>query len=252
MTLDLILVGALLVFGLLGWISGFWMQAMRLAALVAAYLLAGLVGRPLGAWLAGGLQIPPLLGHVMGTFIAFLLIYMVLATVGWGVLRRLRRRRSADKARRRRLWDSAAGSLFGMAKAGLILFLLLNAVTLLEKRLSGPLRSAELGYDQSLVVALAREHNVLRGMHLPVVGDVEALSRLSSDPEFRRKVADDPKVQRLLAHPKIKGLLGNRSIVEASERRDVSALMANPQLNEVLEDPEVRALLEDIDLSEIE
>lgn len=252
MTIDLIFFGAVMAFGLLGWLSGFWMQLMRLGAFVVAYLLAGLIGRPLGSALAEGFSIPLLLGQAMGTFLAFLGLYLVLSTIGWSILRRRRRTKDPEKVARRKTWDSLAGCGFGMAKAGLILYLLLSAVTLMEARLAGPLRRADVGYDKSLMVKVARDHNLLGSLHLPVVGDIEALSRLGSDPAFREKVARDPAVQRLLAHPKIKGLLGDRSLVGASKSRDVSAMMANPRLNKALEDPEVRKLLGEIDLSKIE
>jgi len=252
MTIDLIFVGVMMAFGLLGWLSGFWMQAMRLGVLIVSYLLAGVIGRPLGGALAEGFSIPLLLGQAMGTFVAFLGLYLVLSTVGWSILRRRRRNKDQEEVARRRTWDSMVGCAFGMAKAGLIMYLLLSALTLMEARLAGPIRRAEVGYDSSLMVKVAREHNLLKSLHLPVVGDIEALERLSSDPAFREKVARDPAVQRLLLNPKIKGLLGDRALVNASKGRDVSAMMANPQLNKALEDPEVRKLLGEIDLSKIE
>jgi hypothetical protein len=152
---------------------------------------------------------------------------------------------------RRRAWESLAGCAFGMAKAGLILYVLLCAVTLMEARLAGPIRKSQLGYDNSMMVELSRRHNLLRGVHLPVVGDIESLSRLSNDPGFREKAAQDPAFQKLLEHPKIQALLGDRSVIQASQSRDVAALMAHPRLNEALDDPEVRALLGQIDLSKV-
>ena len=255
MTLDLIFVGALMVAGVLGWLSGFWMQLMRLGVLICAYLLSGVLGRPIGSVIAEGFGIPPLIGMALGTFVAFLVLYMVLSTVGWSLLRRRRKRRDlaqAEKAARRKTWDSAVGCLFAMAKTGLILFFLVNALVMVEKRVESKLKNNSLGYYNSMLVKVSRDHNMLRGMHIPVVGDIESLSRLGNDPNFRAKVADDPKVQRVLNHPKIKGLLGDRSIVKASQTRDISALMANPRLNEALQDPEVRQLLSEIDLSKVE
>ncbi len=254
MTIDLIFAGAVMGFGLLGWISGLWMQLMRLTVLVASYLLAGVIGKPLGPVMAKSFGIPMLMGQAVGTFAAFLILYLVLSTIGWRILRGRRRSKNekdGEKVAHRRRIDSIAGCAFGMAKVGLILFILLNAVVLVEKHLAGPLRNPRMGYHNSLMVKLARDHNMLRGLHLPVVGDIQSLSRLGTDPAFRAKVAADPQLQKVINHPKIRGLLNDRAIVNASKRRDISALMANPLLNQALQDPEVRKLLSEIDLSKI-
>ncbi len=254
MTIDLIFIGVVLGFGLLGWISGFWMQLMRLAVMVASYLLAGVIGRPLGSIMAESFGIPTLVGQAVGTFGAFILLYMVLGTIGWSILRRRRRLKpgmDAEKAARRRSIDRMAGCAFGMTKAGLILFLLLSAVVLAEKHLEGPLKRSRIGYDESLTVKLARDYNILGGLHLPVIGDIETLSRLGSDPAFRARVAADPQLKKVIEHPKIRGLLNDRAIVKASRSRDIAALAANPCLNQALSDPEVRELLSRIDLSKI-
>jgi len=217
--------------------------------LVVSYLLAGIVGRPIGMAMARGLEIPPLLGDVVGSFLAFIGLYMVLSTVGWRLLRGIRRK--TQKTPTLRFLNSAAGAGFGMLKTGFILFLLLNAVVLMESRIGNKIKKTGLGYDKSLLVKIARKHNVIKAMHLPMVGDVEVLGRLSSDPGFRRRVAEDPNVQKLLAHPKIRALLGDRALVSASRSRDFSAIMSNPRLNEALQDPEVKSLINKIDLGKL-
>ncbi len=249
MTLDLILVAVVMAFGLLGWLSGFWMQVMRLGVLVVSYLLAGLIGSFMGMSIARSLGIPILLGDVAGSFLAFIGLYMILSTIGWRLMRGIRRK-TANTAGLRFL-NSAAGAGFGMLKAGFILFMLLNAAVLLEGHFGQKMKNSELGYDKSVLVRVARKHNIIESMHLPMVGNVEALGRLGSDPAFRRKVANDPNIRALLAHPKIKRLLGDRALVSASRSRDFSALMSNPRLNEALEDPEVQKLVDKIDLSKL-
>jgi hypothetical protein len=251
-TLDLIVTGVVLLFGLLGFLSGFWMQIMRLAVMVGAYLLAPLLGQPLGPPLAKALGIPPLVGVAAATFLAFLALYLVLSTVGWAILRRRRKAKDEATAKRRQRWDSLAGAGLGMLKAGLLCYLILCGLVLVEAPIRDSLRSAEVGYERSAAVAFVRQHNLLSRLHLPVVGDLAALSRLSHDPAFREKVAKDPKVQRLLQHPKLQGLLGDEAILRASEAGDPAALLANPRLNLAFQDPEVRQLLSEIDLSQVE
>jgi hypothetical protein len=254
-TLDLILAGLIMGFGILGFLSGFWMQIMRLAVFVGAYLLAGVVGGPLGPPLARGLGLSPLVGQAIASFVAFLGLYLVLSTVGWALIRRRRRLRDAKdeaRARRRQRWDSLAGAGLAMLKSGLILYVVLCGLALLEEPLGASLRRADIGYERSQAVALARRHNLLAGLHLPVVGDLTSLAKLGRDPAFREKAARDPKVQRLLAHPKLQGLLGDPEVIRASESRDVGRILGNARLNQAFQDPEIRKLLSEIDLGQLE
>ncbi|HOX45627.1 MAG TPA: CvpA family protein [Myxococcota bacterium] len=250
--LDLIVTGVVLLFGLLGFLSGFWMQIMRLAVMLGAYLLAPVIGQPLGLPLARALGIPPLVGLAAASFLAFIGLYLVLGTVGWAILRRRRKAKDEASAKRRQRWDGLAGAGLGLLKAGLLCYLILCGLVLVEGPLRDALRGSELGYERSVAVAFARQHNLLSSLHLPVVGDLAALSRLSHDPTFREKVAKDPKVQRLLQHPKLQGLLGDEAVLRASEGGDPAALLGNPRVNQAFQDPEIQKLLSEIDLSQIE
>jgi hypothetical protein len=253
MTLDLVFLLIVGAFALIGFFSGFWMQLVRIGALVLAYLLAGVVGKPLGPWLGRSLGIPSLLGTILGTGLAFLFLYAVGSAVGWGILRRRERRRARKEGEDgpviRRTWDRLAGAVLGGAKMFLVLFVLLCAVVLVE----GPLTKASPGFTRilksSALAGLARDHNLLAGMHLPVVGNLAAVGRLATDPALRAKMANDPKVQALLRHPKIKSLFNDRALMGASRRNDVAAILANPRLNQVLQDPEIQKLVSEIDLS---
>jgi len=248
MTIDLVFGGLVILFGVLGFLSGFWGQLIRLGALIGSYLLAGPVGKAIGPSLARSLEISPLIGVVLGTLLAFLLLYAALSITGALVLRAIRRRRGLGQGKPR--WDRIAGAALGVAKTFLLLFLALNALVLMEKPAGKVLDNADLGYRDSVMVSLARDHNLLSGIHLPVVGNLETLSRLASDPEAQRRLAEDPKVKQLLAHPKVRRLLGDPALIEASEGQDVSALLANPRLAELIGDPEIQQLLSEIELND--
>ncbi|MBW2702925.1 MAG: CvpA family protein [Deltaproteobacteria bacterium] len=252
MTLDLACASVVLIFALLGYYSGFAMQVMRLVVLVVSYLLAGLAGKPLGPWLASNFGVPVMLGKVMGTAAAFLIIYSILGTVGWSFIRRRRKKKfTLGNKPVRASWDSWMGALFGGAKVGFILFVILSAVVLLGSKTEPALKRADIGYEKSKAVAMARKHNLLASMHLPVVGDLATLQKLSDNPQYRQKAMADPNIRKLINHPKIRRLLGDRSVIEASRKQDVAGLMGNPKINKLLEDPEILELLEKIDLSKI-
>ena len=251
--LDILILGLAGIFALIGFFTGFWMQLMRLGALVTAYVCAGLAGKPLGPVLARGLDLPMLLGRILATGLAFFLLYTVLSAIGWIYLKRRRKRREREEGEYGlRKDEKIFGALLGGAKSFLFLFVLLCAVVLVEKPLEKALGKKPRLLQNSHVADLARNHNILSGLHLPAVANVAALSRVSTDPAFRDRLAQDPKVQQLVQHPKIKHLAGDRALVEASRQNNIAAILSNPRLNAALEDPEIQKLLSEIDLSKIE
>lgn len=254
MSLDLIFFGLVGVFALIGFFTGFWMQVMRLGALVLAYLLAGVIGKPLGPSLGGALGVPSLVGSLIGTGLAFILLYAILSTGGYVFLRRWERKRMKDDEDQpvRRTWERAAGAALGGAKVFLVLYLVLCMAVLAEKPLSRVLGHRFSALSDSIMAGFARNHNMLSGLHLPVVGDMANLGKIATDPRMHERLARDPNMQNILAHPKIKHLLDDPALVSAARRNDIASILANPRLNAALEDPEVRELLSKIDLSGVE
>ncbi len=251
MSLDLIFFGLVGVFAIIGFFTGLWMQVMRLGALVLAYLLAGVIGKPLGPSLGGALGVPFLVGSLIGTGLAFILVYAILSTVGYVFLRRWERKRMKDDEDRlrRRTWERAAGAALGGAKVFLVLYLVLCVAVLAEKPLFRVLGHRSRALSESMMAGFARNHNMLSGLHLPVVGEMANLGKIASDPRIHQRLARDPKMQQILAHPKIRRLMNDPALVSAARRNDIASILANPRLNAALEDPEVRELLSEIDLS---
>jgi len=251
MSLDLIFFGLVGLFALIGFFTGFWMQVMRLGALVLAYLLAGVIGKPLGPSLGGALGVPSLVGSLIGTGLAFILLYAILSTGGYVFLRRWERKRMKDDEDKpmRRTWERAAGAALGGAKVFLVLYLVLCVAVLAEKPLSRVLGHRSRALSDSIMAGFARNHNMLSGLHLPVVGEMANLGKIASDPRIHERLARDPKMQQILAHPKIRSLMNDPGLVSAAQRNDIASILANPRLNAALEDPEVRELLSQIDLS---
>jgi len=251
MTLDLVFLGCVGIFALIGYFSGFARQVIRIGALVGAYLLAGILGRPFGSMLARSLEVPHLIGRVLGSGLAFFLLYMIFSVVGWSILRKWRKRQDPEKIAVRRRWDGWTGLALGGAKTFVMLYLVLCVIVLVEKPLAKASGKMRKMLSHSFMADLAREHNILSGLHLPAVGNLAAISKAASDPKFREKMMHDPKVKRLLENPKIKALADDKALLAASRRNDLAALLANPRLNRVLDDPEIVKLLSEIDLSGI-
>jgi uncharacterized membrane protein required for colicin V production len=253
MTLDLILTGCILVWVVIGFFSGFWVQILRLGVLVGAYFLAGLIARPAGTWLFINLKIPPLIGTIIAPAIAFLVLYMILATVAWAIVRAVKRMHSATGEQRSRL-NSWGGAILGGVKMALILGVVLSAAALAQEPLARMSKRSvleKLDVNDSKIFALVKEHNFLARFHIPVVGDITTLSKISTDPKIAEKAANDPNIKALINHPKIKALLNDPGIIKASETRDIAALLANPRINELVEDIEIQKLISEVDLSKL-
>ncbi len=246
MTLDLLCLGVLVLSAFLGYVSGFWAQAVRLAALAGALFIAKPVGEILYPGLSPWLGRSPIVGHLAAAAIAFVLVYAVLFIVGWFLLRAWRRRRPHIKSG----LDSFFGALFGAAKGAALLVALLGALAVVDHTSVGHALK-KVGWSDSWTAREVQQHNVIEEIRLPVVGNVRTLRRLSRDRRLRRRALADPAVQRLLRHPKVKPLLADRRLRAAARRGDMGALVADPRVAALMRDPDLQKLFRRIDLSKL-
>ena len=182
MDLDLMLYGLVGGFAIVGILSGFGNQAWRLGVLVIAYLLAAFVSAPTGAWLVRITGLSFLLATALGFGLLFVGVYGAVTGLIWLVLRWYRRKKGFDSPRMH-LADRILGGILGGVKGFLLVFLLLCAVVWLENPQTTDQKS---WYRQSRIVELAKRHNLLQGMELPLVGKVGSLGRRQSADEIDR------------------------------------------------------------------
>ena len=160
MILDLILCCITLIFGVLGYFSGFAMQAMRLTLLLIAYLFCGLIGSPLGVLLANKFDIDPIIGQAVSTFAVFSVLYLLTSTVGWIVIRRNRQFKDF-KDLEHKIEDKCLGAGIGLFKAFTIGFLLLCTLVLVESKYRNTLNETGVWYGESFLVGMARDYNLI-------------------------------------------------------------------------------------------
>jgi membrane protein required for colicin V production len=253
MNLDIIILGLVLCFAVIGLLSGFWRQAVRLGALVGAYLLSGPVGKPFGPMLSNSLGVSNIVGQVVGTGLAFIIIYMILSTIGWVFIRRRRRRAEQEGMTQAvtKTVERVLGAGLGAAKALAIIYLLLCVVVLAEEPIKKRAPKLAQVLQASHLAGFARNHNVLSGLHLSKIDNMVAMTKLVSDPRLREKVGHDPKMRKFANHPKIKRALSDRALIESAQRNDLAAIISNPALNDALNDPEVRDLFNHIDFAKL-
>ncbi|MCC6621053.1 MAG: CvpA family protein [Deltaproteobacteria bacterium] len=215
-----------------GWRYGLLYQIGYLALMVVSYFVARLLSGALGTPIAKALGAAP----IVGSTIAFFVVLLVLLVIGSIVVRKITKDLVPDTS-----VLSAPNRLFGAlvsgAKGALIAFVIL--VFLLQiQRITN---KVELPIASSFTLRFAADHNFLER------GSAGALAKIvwlvgTGD---RDKLAADPRVQRLLVHPKAAALT-SPEVLAAIGRQDYVALLSNSALWDFLEDEQVQAELEAI------
>lgn len=220
-TLDLIILGALLLFAVAGAISGALRQVVQLAAVVAGWLAA----RHLAPWLAPRLlgSGPPPWQRSALAVACFLAGAALVGLVGALVARRLHGPGGSPGA-----LDRGLGALLGGAKAGLVAWVLLSALALAGGPLVlGPLRLDARGSDFG---SLAARHNLLTAAAPAQARALQRLLEATRDPAARQRLLErDPGIRRLLDDPRFQALL------ERPAWGDEPPALTDPELKALLE-----------------
>lgn len=159
-TLDLVLLGVLLLSALIGLWRGLTFEVLALLGWVAAYVAA----QALGARLAPSLPIGAA-GSAINVGAAFALVFVVVLVV-WGLAARLVR--ALVHATPLSGLDRLLGSMFGVLRGGVVLLALVTLVLLTPLKNSGSWQQSQLA--QALGVALRQLKPLLPddlAQHLP-------------------------------------------------------------------------------------
>ncbi len=231
MTLDLAVLGLVLLAAVAGAVSGGLRQVSKLAALVAGWAAA----RWLAPRLIRELDRPSSAAWalvVAGTFVAGWLVGSLLA-------RAIRRALQGEEEAPGRL-DRLLGAVLGAAKGGLVAWVLLSLLTLLGGRLSlGALRVESRG---SRAAALAARHDIFSLADARTARVARRLMEAWRDPVKRERLLRDPGWSRLLETSGLRSALdrgaGGAADAAGAVRQKIEAL---------LDDSEAPALLEKLD-----
>ncbi len=74
------------------------------------------------------------------------------------------------------------------------------------------------------------------------------LTRISTDPEIMARFLQFPDIQRVIQSPKFAAALGDPSVIDAAQRRDLAALISNKTLIAAVQDPAFAEQLAKVDL----
>jgi membrane protein required for colicin V production len=238
--LDLGLLALACVFAVFGFFSGAARQVAQLAATVVAYLVASPAGKVLAPLVAAQAQLSLALASVLSIGFVFLLVYFV----GRFALTVLLRRVLSGGEGGVSLVDRLAGAALGAVKLLALAYLALCAAAFLEASVSVAGRRLQLTPKGSVAMDLARQNNILLWAQFPAARQLQALSKLSTDPQAVQRLQKDPSFQALLSDERVKKVLSSPSLRRALETGDVPALLQSEGLLQLLQDPKVLEQLE--------
>jgi membrane protein required for colicin V production len=183
MSIDVTLLCAVLLFGVLGAVSGASRQLGNLAALAAAVVAA----RPLGAQVVPYLRqagpLPRWLEGVLGMLLAGLATYVLVRLLVTALVHRLLAREGEARGGA----DRTLGFLLGGLKVAAVAYALLSTATVVESAFRESGRQLDLGLSGSRAAELARSHNLFDLLRPPAAA---APPQRAPGPAPRRVASD--------------------------------------------------------------
>jgi membrane protein required for colicin V production len=230
-TIDLAVLAAIAVFGLLGLFSGAIKQLAHLGGLVVGFLTARPLAALVGPEIAARWRLPPLFTNIAASFVLFFLVYVVAVLLLRFVLGRL-----LPDGERGGL-NRFGGLLLGAAKAALIAFVALSALVLVEKHVQKLWRGYRKEARSSIALQLVRRHNLFA--RVPQLGGLERIVEAGRDPQAAARLAEDPELQAIARDPRVRRLSSDAAVQRAFETGDYTALLSSVRVLEVLNDPKL-------------
>lgn len=234
MTLDLLVIGLVLFFALLGALAGGLMQLSHLGALVVGGLFAKPLGLRIGPLVAAHFKWPELLGVLGVTVFSFFALYFAVQII----LRMLIQRITANKVLGS--MDKMLGFALGGAKAAVILYVLLSALIFFEKPFTS-ITHYSFETKGSKIAELVREENLFTRFTFPGTRGLTAVARAATNPAG---AANDPDLVSLAHDPKVAEVLRTGELQKALQSGDGISLLRNNRVLAVLTDPKLRERLE--------
>lgn len=240
MTLDLILLGLVLLFGIMGAHTGGARQIAGLVAVAVAWFVSRQLGPLLGPRMAEALGGTPLL---LGTVAASLVLFLVLlVTVRYALTVLLRKLMGASDPDQRGM-DHAVGFVLGATKVVLIAYVMLSALVFVEKNVVVAGKHLGLSPKDSVSFVLAHRYNLFELTQFSSVRDLVAVAQGARDPERARRLAEDPAYKALREDPRFKKALANKQLRAALDEGDTLEVLRHNLVLQLLQDPQVVARL---------
>jgi uncharacterized membrane protein required for colicin V production len=246
MGLDIVCVVLVLAFLILGLLSGFLSQVVRIAALVGAFLLASPASSYSRSLLAKWMNVETLLGDLLSLFLAWVACYIALILVGTVLVRIIRGSSQSIK-----FLDRIMGGGLGAVKGFLIVYLIACALVLLREPLKELVPNKYLDLRTSRLAVFAEQHNVFSMIGIPDVDKLKGLTLALGDKEKRRVLINDPATKEIRQNKSFKRLMNDKEFQKAVDRKELSAILNNKSFRDAMNDPQIRKFLSTLDLKSV-
>lgn len=233
MTLDLVLLGLVIFFALWGAFTGVARQLAQLVGAVAAWLVARPLGDLAGPALAKQANLPLVGGIALATFLAFLVVFVVVR----GVLTVALRRILSGKEPGNRGLDRTLGLLLGGVKVAAVIWFVLCTLTFVEDNVQVMGRRLGLSPKDSTAFALARRYNLFELTQFAGAGTLKAVLRAVQDPARAGRLKENADYQALRKDPRLQRALDQGAVRKALEQGDTRALLGSADVISLLQDP---------------
>ena len=240
MVFDLIILGLVLFFAIIGAITGASRQVANLAGLAVGYFASARLGPIAGPKLAVALGSPLFLGIILGSVLVFVCVWLAVRyALGALLLRFL----STGRHNEERGVDRFLGFVFGGAKMAIIVWVMLSAITFFEQHVVVAGRRVGLTTQDALSLQAARRFNLFEMTQFSQVGNLVRVAKASSNPEKASRLQEDPAYKALRKDARFQRLLQDEKLKQALARGDTSALLRNDLVLQLIQDPDVAARL---------
>lgn len=246
MGLDILCVALVATFLVLGLLSGFLSQIVRLAALVGAFLLAYEARAYTKPILVKWMNADSLAVDLLSLFLGWLACYILIVLIGTVIARIIKHSSGSIK-----LLDRVLGGALGSAKGFLIVYLTACALVLLREPIERHVPKKYIDLQGSRLAAFAGEHNLFSRIGVPYLEDLRELTSAFGDRSKRSELRKDPAIRELEQNRSFQRLLNDPSFRQAVEEKQLSAILNNPSLRAAMNDPQLRGLLSSLDLEKI-
>lgn len=238
MAVDLVILGVVLLFGLLGAVTGAAAQIAQLLGLIAAFFLSRPIARWIGPKVAASLNLPAAFGVILATILVFIVLVIAVRVIATSVLRRaLAGRDPTDRS-----LDRTLGMVLSGAKVAAIAYIALSALAFVEQHVVVAGKRLGVSPKDSHAFALAREHNLFEITAFAPVQDLTEIARsigrgdtaaLEKNAAYR-SIRDDARFKKIVADPEM------RRAIEAGDYR---TLLKNNLVLQMIQDPTIAARL---------
>jgi membrane protein required for colicin V production len=232
-TLDLTLLGLVLLFALWGAFQGAARQIAQTIAGIGAWFLARPAGDFFGSAAAKLLHSSLVVGTVFSTFATFIGVFVLVRFILTLVLRRI----LAGKDPQNRTADRLFGFLIGGAKVALLTWVVVCALSFVEDNITLKGKHFTLVPKDSVTFQLARDYNLFELSQFSGIKDVIAVAKLQADPKRQARFKDNDDFQRLTKDPRFLSLVGSPDVKKALASGDTRGLLGNNGVLELLQDP---------------